>query len=75
MKANDVCRCHDDSCHDRYTCARFLERFAGSPSTPASDCLCGMETRSHYIEADQAIIRREGLRRRGYNPDQLEDDQ
>jgi hypothetical protein len=71
----DSARCHDDSCRDRYTCARFLERFTASPAAPTSDCLCGMETRSRYLESDHAIIRREKLRRMGYDTEQLEEPQ
>lgn len=26
---NDVCRCHDEQCHERLTCRRFLQRDKG----------------------------------------------
>ena len=33
---DDICRCHDDACRKRYTCARWVHRESGGPRTPHS---------------------------------------
>ena len=32
--ANDICRCHDETCKDRFKCLRYLERNTGGERTP-----------------------------------------
>lgn len=36
MLMDDVCRCHDASCHERQACKRWVHREQGGPRTPHS---------------------------------------
>lgn len=31
---DEICRCHDDRCHERHCCLRWTERETGGPRTP-----------------------------------------
>ena len=36
---NDICRCHDAGCSERFECLRWLDRETGSETTPHSPSL------------------------------------